>query len=318
MFEQEKIRTLASGLRFPEGSSADRDGSVLVPEIEGAAVVRVHPDGRRDTVADVGGGANGCAFGPDGSLYVCNDGGFLFTEVDGVRIPVGAPPENVGGSVQRVDPLSGAVETVFTESGGERLGGLNDIVFDTGGHCYVVDTTGGKIHYADPVAGTIRVAASGLIMPNGAGLTPDGARLHVSETMTGRIRTWAVAGPGELVEQPDLHQHGGAELPRWDGWDRLAVDDAVRPYLEGVFWDGLAVDGAGNVCVADLPNSGICVIDPQGQVVGRFVTPVRDPYVTNLCFGGAAGNTAYVSSAGRGLLYEVPWPWPGLRLNFQP
>ena len=72
------------------------------------------------------------------------------------------------------------------------------------------------------------------------------------------------------------------------------------------------------MCVADLPNSGIRVIDPAGQVVGRFVTPVPDTYVTNVCFGGAAGNTAYVCSAGRGLLYEVPWPWPGLRLNYQP
>lgn len=297
VFDQEKISTVASGLRFPEGASVDRDGSVLVPEIEGGAVVRVRPDGSRDIVADVGGGANGCAFGPDGALYVCNDGGFSFSEKDDVRFPSGLAAGNTGGSLQRVDPDSGAVDTVFTESDGVRLGILNDIVFDTAGHCYFVDTTGGKIHHADPVRGTIRSVVAGLEMPNGAGLSPDGSRLYVSETVSGRVRVWQVAGPGELVEQADLYHHDGAQ---------------------GMRWDGLAVDGAGNVCVADLQGSGVCVIDPHGQVAGRLVTPVPDSYVTNLCFGGAAGNTAYVSSAGRGRLYEVPWPWPGLRLNFQP
>ncbi|MFJ8048313.1 SMP-30/gluconolactonase/LRE family protein [Streptomyces luteogriseus] len=115
----------------------------------------------------------------------------------------------------------------------------------------------------------------------------------MSETFTGRLRAWDVVGPGKLVQRPDLHRHDGSRDMKWDG---------------------LAVDGAGNVCVADLPGSGVRVISPAGEVLGAFVTPIEDPYVTNLCFGG---DTAYVSSAGRGLLYELPWPWGGLRLNFQ-
>ncbi|MDN5915439.1 MAG: hypothetical protein L0I76_10095 [Pseudonocardia sp.] len=58
------------------------------------------------------------------------------------------------------------------------------------------------------------------------------------------------------------------------------------------------------------------VLDPDGGLVGRFVTPLWDSHVTNLCFG--ASGVAYLSSGGRGRLYEVPWPWPVLRLNFQP
>jgi gluconolactonase len=60
------------------------------------------------------------------------------------------------------------------------------------------------------------------------------------------------------------------------------------------------------------------VISPAGDVLDAFVTPLRDPYVTNICFGGPDGHTAYICSSGRGLLYSVRWPWPGLRLNFQP
>lgn len=292
------MRTLGAGLRFPEGPAADRDGSLVVPEIEGAALVRVRPDGTRETIAEVGGGANGCAFGPDGAIYVSNNGGYAFAEADGVRFPIGVPEGYAGGSVQRVDPATGAVDTVFTESGGVRLGGLNDIVFDAAGGCYIADTTVGAIHYADPLAGTIRVAAPGLRGPNGAGLSPDGTRFYVSETYSGRVRAWEVTGPGALVELPDLYQHTGQDLH--------------------IHWDGLAVDGAGNVCVADGPESGVLVLGADGEIRGRVVLPVPDRYVTNLCFGGPAGDTAYICSGGRGIVYEMPWPWPGLRLHFQP
>lgn len=289
----DKVRVMASGLRFPEGGAVDADGSVVVPEIEGGALVRVRPDGTVEPLADVGGGANGCAFGPDGALYVCNDGGYVFAEQDGQRFPIGTVDGTVRGTVQRVDPATGEVRDLFTESDGERLGGLNDIVFDAKGLAYIADTTGGRIHHVDPVAGAIRIVAEGLHGPNGAGLSPDGTRLYVSETHSGRVRVYAVGAAGELSELPDLHRHP----------------------LDGYAWDGLAVDGAGHVCVADLLGSGVVVLSPQGGEVARFRTPEHDRSVTNLCFGAA---NAYVSSAGRGVLYELPWPWPTPRLNFQP
>ncbi|GLY38970.1 hypothetical protein Amsp01_049940 [Amycolatopsis sp. NBRC 101858] len=296
VFDQEKVRTVATGLRFPEGGAVDADGSVVVPEIEGAAVKRVRRDGAIEIIASVGGGANGLAFGPDGAIYVCNDGGYVFKETDGQIAPVGIPDDYVGGAIQRVDPATGEVRDVFTEcEGGTRLGGLNDIVFDVHGAAYVADTTRGMIHYVDPSAGTIRTAAADLRGPNGAGLSPDGTRLYVSETYTGRVRVFEVTGPGGLRELPDLYQHPDVTYSL----------------------DGLAVDGLGHVCVADLRESGIVVLDPEGGgVVARFVTPVRDGNVTNLFFG--ADNVAYVSAGGQGALYAVPWPWPALRLNFQP
>lgn len=102
----DEMRPLTSGLRFPEGGAADRDGSLVVPEIEGAALVRVRPDGTKETIAEVGGGANGCAFGPDGAIYVSNNGGYIFQEADGLPFPVGTPDGTVKGLVQRVDPRS--------------------------------------------------------------------------------------------------------------------------------------------------------------------------------------------------------------------
>ena len=80
------FREVTRGLRFPEGPIAMADGSVLVVEIEGARLTRVLPDGTKQTVAELGGGPNGAAIGPDGACYVCNNGGFhWFREGGGIR-----------------------------------------------------------------------------------------------------------------------------------------------------------------------------------------------------------------------------------------
>ena len=60
------IRVLATGLEFPEGPVAMPDGSVVLVEIRGQRLTRVHPDGRKDIVAHIPGGPNGAALGPDG------------------------------------------------------------------------------------------------------------------------------------------------------------------------------------------------------------------------------------------------------------
>jgi gluconolactonase len=280
---------VTTGLRFPEGPIALSDGSVLVCEIEGASLARVHPDGTTTRII-VGGGANGAAIGPDGAVYVCNDGGLAFTTVDGIRFPHALADTNSGGCLQRVDLEAGSVEAVFTHCDDLRIGNLNDIVFDRAGGCYFVDTTNGALYYADPVAGSIVVADRTLSFPNGAGLSPDGAVLYVSETYAGRILRFDVVGHGVLANKSELY----------------AVGDAHH-------WDGLAVDGAGNVCAANLQRSGISVISPGGELLGTVATPEHDPYVTNICFGG---DTAYICSSGRGVLYALDWPWPGLRLHF--
>ena len=60
---------VTDGLRFPEGPVAMPDGSVVLTEIEAGRITRVYPDGQKRTVAEVGGGPNGLALGPDGKLY---------------------------------------------------------------------------------------------------------------------------------------------------------------------------------------------------------------------------------------------------------
>ena len=129
-----KIREIASGLQFPEGPVALDDGSVLLVEIARGTLSRVTPDGRITVVADLGGGPNGAAIGPDGAVYVCNNGGFRWhTEADGTHRPVGQAEDYSGGRIERVDLATGRSERLYEAVDGLGLRGPNDIVFDAHG-----------------------------------------------------------------------------------------------------------------------------------------------------------------------------------------
>ena len=79
------IREIASGLRFPEGPVAMPDGSVLLVEIERRTLLHVQQDGTQHVIARFSGGPNGAAIGPDGKCYICNNGGFRWTDETGLR-----------------------------------------------------------------------------------------------------------------------------------------------------------------------------------------------------------------------------------------
>src|SRR5439155_12581031 len=128
------IREMGSGLRFPEGPVAMADGSVLVVEIAAGKITRIKSNGKKQTIANPGGGPNGLAIGPDGALYVCNNGGsFEFHRRGGLLIPGHAPPSHTGGRIERVDISTGKVELLYAECEGEHLIAPNDLVFDSSG-----------------------------------------------------------------------------------------------------------------------------------------------------------------------------------------
>lgn len=304
-----ELRELTTGLRFPEGPVVMDDGSVIVVEMQAGRLTRVTADGQTTTVAETGGGPNGAALGPDGRLYVANNGGsFQFEEADGVNVPHQPPPESwEGGRIESVDVESGDVEVLYTECEGHPLRGPNDLVFDAHGGFYFTDhgvrlerssdRTG--IYYAQPDGSSIVEVAFPMDSPNGIGLSPDGDRLYVAETFTGRVWWWEISGPGELVEVDGLFPHGGTLL-------------AGLPDMQ--LLDSLAVDAEGNVCVATLLTAAVSVISPAGEMLEQV--PTEDPITTNVAFGGDDRRTAFVTLSGTGRLAAIHWPRPGLALAF--
>src|SRR6266436_5048719 len=112
------MREITSGLQFPEGPVALADGSVVVVEIKRGTLTRVAPDGKQTIVATTGGGPNGAAIGPDGLVYVCNNGGFEWHDVGGLLVPGNQAHDYSGGRIQRVDLATGKVEDLYTACAG--------------------------------------------------------------------------------------------------------------------------------------------------------------------------------------------------------
>lgn len=305
-----ELEEVTTGLKFPEGPIAMPDGSVILVEMFGPRLTRVHPDGTKETVAEVPGGPNGAAVGPDGAVYVANNGA-RFGPVDmggGMLFP--GPTDwdaYIGGRISRVDIDTGAVTDLYTEVDGRPLIAPNDLVFDDQGGFYftdhgMTDKSGRMAHltgilYAKADGSSITETVFPAHEPNGIGLSPDGTILYWAETWTGRVMRRKIVSPG-VVEEPDLV----------DTWQCLYGLPGFQ------LLDSLGVDGAGNVCVATLVNSGITVISPEGELVD-FVA-CDDVLTTNICFGGPDLRTAYITLSTTGRLLKTQWPRPGAKLNY--
>ena len=300
-----RIDVVAEDLQFPEGPVAMADGSVLLVEIRRQTLTRVLPNGAKEIVAQLGGGPNGAAVGPDGAVYICNNGGFGWAErPDGSIGPAGTADDYKTGSIQRVDLATGAVTTLYTECDGRQLNGPNDLVFDRQGGMWFSDpgkSTGdwiqwGQLFYAKADGSMIRRVRAPMVTPNGVGLSPDQKKLYVAETLTSRLWAFDVTGPGEIADPGEAAE--GAVLGPLKGYQML---------------DSLAVEASGKVCVGTLRHGGVTVFDPGGDVEHL---PFPDHMVTNICFGGADMRDAWVTGSATGSLYRCRWPRPGLTLNY--
>src|SRR6202011_1550880 len=109
------------------------DGSVILVEVVGGRLTRVRPGGRKEIIANTGGGPNGAATGPDGKCYICNNGGAPLFRIGDLLIPGDFPDNSHGGLIQRVDLVTGRVEPLYTHVGGIELSAPHDLVFDDRG-----------------------------------------------------------------------------------------------------------------------------------------------------------------------------------------
>lgn len=250
------------GLGFPEGPVPLADGSIAFVDLLHGKV-RAFKDGAVREIATLPGAPNGMRMGPDGALYVANNGGIAPLSLEELSY---ADPL-IPGAIQRIG-ADGAWTTVADVLPGEPPSRPNDLVFTQAGDIVFTDPQnwevlgsdaaayrGGQLLLARAGGGVERLAAM-TGFPNGLVFHPDGSLL-VGLTVEQRI-----------VRFPWLGDRVGPA----EDWCRLGA---------GFNPDGMAFH-EGLLYVTGSTGDAIAVVDAAGTVVERFGTgPGSDP--TNLC-----------------------------------
>jgi gluconolactonase len=185
-----------------------------------------------------------------------------------------------------------------------KFNGPNDLVFDKNGGFYFTDLgksygrlhDRGAVYYATPDGKKVKEIVFPIMNPNGCGLSPDEKTLYVAQTQEGRLMSFNLSAPGEVVPSPIMH-------------------NCVCGLPGQQFFDSLAVEANGRICVATIaiPTGAITSIAPDGSYEQ---TPFEDPLVTNICFGGKDMKTATICLSATGKLVQMEWPRAGLKLNY--
>jgi sugar lactone lactonase YvrE len=242
---------VAEGLVFPEGPRW-RDGELWFSDMLGGAVMRIGADGTLHRVLDVPAQPSGLGWLPDGTLLV------------------------VSMHDRRVLRVAGGRTFVHADLAGLAPQQCNDMVVDRSGRAYVGNFGFDLPGRAAPAPtclllvladGTARVAADGLLFPNGCVITPDGTTLIVGETFGARLTAFTIADDGSLQGRRTW-----ASLP-------------------GKSPDGICLDADGAVWVASPPTREVLRVLEGGAVTHRVATTSQ---AIACMLGGADGRDLFV------------------------
>ncbi|MEQ8313309.1 MAG: SMP-30/gluconolactonase/LRE family protein [Gammaproteobacteria bacterium] len=346
--DNSKTQIVAKDLAYPESPAYCSDDSILLVEIRGERLTRVHPDGSTEKVASIPGGPNGLAMAPTGSngeqyAYICNCGGFeWFSYPPGSDHPTlwigGNQPANyTGGKIEKVNLGSGEVTELFGEyeippaalkahglsecKPPYKLRGPDDGVVDSAGGMWISDF--GKqrpferditsVYYMAPGETSLKQVFYPLNSPNGIALSPDEKWLYIALSYERRVIKYEIAPGGTFKPNPKTTD--GSYL-------------VTGEFIGSSVLDSMRVDSEGNLYVVTmLPegfdpnlNGGITVVSPEGDVLDFIEIKSPDgaiaPMPSSLCFGGTDLKTAYITCGGSGYLLSMPSRIAGLKPNF--
>lgn len=273
------IERVATGFSFTEGPLW-HNGKLWFSDVTGDKLRVVNRGGDvTELLANSGGLPNpprGANIGSNG-LAPDRDGRVLMAQMGARRIV-------------HVDE-EGTVTPFIGDYRGKRLNSPNDLVYGADGALWFTDPPFGLFNgmnddpakelpynavfrYAD---GELTPAITDLKLPNGIGLSPDGATLYVSDYADSSIYAWTVDEGGALSGKRKIitlssDEEGGA--------------------------DGLKVDRFGNLWATGP--GGIWIVSSQGKLLGRIHMP---EVAANVAFG-EGGDALWITASTS--IYRVP------------
>ena len=268
------FRVLATGFVLPEGPCVGPDGQLYVVDAGTGLISRISESGDVSEFVSTGGRPNGQAFGPGGDLFVADAG---------------------RREILRVTP-SGEVTVFVSDFDGQAFDGPNDLAFGPSGNLFFTDPARrplpdpsiSPVYRATP-DGEVFPFASDLAYPNGVAFSPDGKELYVSEMRANRLLAFEIT----KLEQ-------------------LAQFRMVRRFRDPALPDGLAIDSTGRILGA-LPGIGaLSIVSAAGKLEELYHIEGWRP--SNLAFGGADGQTVYVTDEATGTIGAFDHDVPGANL----
>ncbi|MBQ1762060.1 MAG: SMP-30/gluconolactonase/LRE family protein, partial [Aquincola sp.] len=198
------------------------------------------------------------------------------------------------------DVATGAVRPYLDRRNSERFKGVNDLCFDSQGNLYFTDQGQTGLH--DPTGRLYRLRPDGRLdllldnvpSPNGVALSPDERVLYLGVTRGNQVWRVPLLADGSVAKVGAFFTSYGPSGP-----------------------DGLAVDQAGRVLVANPGLGLVWVLSPHGQPE-QVLQAGPGISLTNLAFGGADRCTLYVTDSTHGHVLRATLPQGGLPIHGGP
>ncbi|PYI89493.1 MAG: gluconolactonase [Verrucomicrobia bacterium] len=207
---------------------------------------------------------------------------------DGETTPQGIMfvADYVGHNILRIAPDTRTI-TVFAHN--DEMNQPNDLAIAPDGTLYASDP-----NWKDGTGQVWRIAKDGRInrvaekmgTTNGIEVSPDGQTLYVNESVQRNVWAFTIATDGSLTKKRLLKK------------------------FEDYGFDGMRCDIDGNLYITRHGKGTVVKLSAKAEVLREI--DVLGPMPSNICFGGPAGRTAYVTEVKHRRLVQFRVDRPGL------
>ena len=260
---------------FLEGPVFDAVGNLYVTDVIFGRVFLIDAKGTWTQIVEYDGEPNGMKFLSETELLITD----------------------YKNGLMRLNVQTGQITRHLTRRNTEGFKGLNDLTFDAQGNLYFTDQ--GQTGMHDPTGRVYRLRPSGQLdlllsnvpSPNGLVLSLDERVLYVGVTRGNCVWRVPLMSDGGVAKVGQFFTSYGPSGP-----------------------DGLAMDAAENLVIANPGLGYVWLINPRGEPIAVWSSP-KSSAVTNIAFGGADRQSLFCTESESASILTMRMPYPGAKVQ---